>query len=280
MDDCKYNVELDSGECVIVKGPKGDTGATGAAFTYDMFTQEQLEGLRGPQGKQGIQGPKGLTGDTGPRGPQGEKGDTGDVGPQGPKGDTGDVGPEGPQGPEGPRGFRGLQGERGPQGPKGNTGATGATGPKGDPGEQGPKGDPGEQGPQGIQGPKGDTGDPASIKVNDTTYTRDTSGLITLPDYPTETQFNDLLNWVKRNIVIEKTQSVHGNANGYNGTYYYYEGSFTADGIVKTAVFSQTGASVAKTDINKSGNTITYKLYSTTGGAYVTGTIKYTFSKA
>ena len=46
------------------------------------------------------------------------------------------------------------------------------------PGPQGPKGDPGEQ------GPKGDTGDPASISVNGTTYTRDSSGLITLPNYP------------------------------------------------------------------------------------------------
>ena len=159
----------------------------------------------------------------------------------------------------------------------------GLRGPKGDQGIQGPKGDAGPEGPQGIQGiqgPKGNPGDPASIKVNETTYTRDTSGLITLPDYPTEAQFNDLLNWVKNNIVIEKTQSVRGNANGYNGSYYYYSGSFTVDGIVKTAVFSQTGASVAKTDVGKSGNTITYKLYSSTAGAYVAGTIKYTFGKA
>ena len=177
----------------------------------------------------------------------------------------------GPQGIQGPKGEQGIQGI---QGPKGDTGATGPQGPKGDIGEQGP------EGPQGPQGLKGDPGDPASIKVNETTYTRDTSGLITLPDYPTETQFNDLLNWVKRNIVIEKTQSVRGNANGYNGSYYFYEGSFTVDGIVKTAVFSQTGAQVAKTDVSKSGNTITYKLYSSTAGAYVAGTIKYTFGKA
>ena len=180
----------------------------------------------------------------------------------------------GPQGIQGPQGEQGIQGIQGPKGDKGNTGATGSQGPKGDPGEQGP------EGPQGPQGLKGDPGDPASIKVNETTYTRDSSGLITLPDYPTETQFNDLLNWIKRNIVIEKTQPVRGNANGYNGSYYYYEGSFTVDGIVKTAVFSQTGAQVAKTDIGKSGNTITYKLYSSTAGAYVAGTIKYTFSKA
>ena len=257
-----------------------------------MFTPEQLEGLRGPQGPQGIQGPKGVQGPKGDTGPKGDKGDTGATGPEGPKGDTGDVGPEGPQGPEGPRGLRGLQGERGPQGLKGDPGDTGPQGPqglKGDPGDtgpQGPKGDTGAtgatgpKGDTGPQGPKGDPGDPASIKVNETTYTRDTSGLITLPDYPTETQFNDLLNWIKRNVVIEKTQSVRGNANGYNGSYYYYEGSFTADGTVKTAVFSQTGSQVAKTDVNHSGNTITYKLYSSTAGAYVAGTIKYTFSKA
>lgn len=95
-----------------------------------------------------------------------------------------------------------------------------------------------------------------------------------------ENQFNDLLGWIERNIVIEKTQSVRGNANGYQGgEYYYYQGSFTVDGIVKTAVFSQTGSNVAKTDVGKSGNTITYKLFSKTGSAYVAGTIKYTYGK-
>ena len=82
------------------------------------------------------------------------------MGPEGPKGDKGDTGPQGPEGPEGP------QGPIGPQGPKGD------------------KGDTGERGPQGI---KGDPGESASIKVNGTTYTRDASGLITLPDYPTTT---------------------------------------------------------------------------------------------
>ena len=100
---------------------------------------------------------KGATGAVGPQGPKGDKGDTGAIGPQGLKGDTGPIGPEGPEGPEGPIG---------PQGPKGD------------------KGDTGEQGPQG---PKGDIGEPASIKVNGQTYDRDTSGLITLPNYPTTT---------------------------------------------------------------------------------------------
>ena len=129
------------------QGPKGATGATGAAFTYDMFTAEQLEGLRGPQG---IQGPKGEQGIQGIQGPKGDKGDKGDTGAQG------------------------------PQGLKGDTGATGATGPKGDTGAQGPQG---IQGPQGPQGPKGDKGDPTSITVNGTEYSRDSSGMITLPSF-------------------------------------------------------------------------------------------------
>ena len=48
------------------------------------------------------------------------------------------------------------------------------------------------QGEQGIQGPKGDQGDPASIKVNGGTYTRDASGLITLPDYPNEVAWGNI----------------------------------------------------------------------------------------
>ena len=209
-----------------------------------MFTQEQLEGLRGPQG---IQGPKGE------QGIQGPKGDKGNTGATGPKGDTGEQGPQGPKGDPGDQGI---------QGPKGDTGATGPEGP---------------QGPQGL---KGDPGDPASIKVNETTYTRDTSGLITLPNYPTTSEFNDLLNWVKNNVVAEKTKSVSGYANGYQGgTYYYYEGSFTVDGIVKTAAFTG-NVNADKTDISHSGNKITYKLSSKTAGAYVSGNIKYTFGKA
>ena len=87
---------------------------------------------------------------------------------KGPKGDTGPQGPQGERGPEGPEG---------PMGPKGETGATG------------PKGDTGPIGQQGPQGPKGD---PASIKVNGTTYTRDASGLITLPDYPDEVAWGNI----------------------------------------------------------------------------------------
>ena len=106
MDDCKYNVELDSGECVIVKGPQGEKGDVGP---------------QGPQGEAGTDGTSptvkveqtetgavitvkdaagtttatlinGAKGDVGPQGP---KGDTGETGPQGPKGDTGEPGPKG-----------------------------------------------------------------------------------------------------------------------------------------------------------------------------------------
>lgn len=68
----------------------------------------------------------------------------------------------------------------GPQGPRGYTGAPGTPGRPGPQGDKGPKGD------------KGDPGDPASIKVNGTTYTRDASGLITLPDYPDEVAWGNI----------------------------------------------------------------------------------------
>ena len=181
------------------QGPKGDTGATGPQGPQGET------GPQGPQGEQGIQGETGATGPQGPagqdgtngtdgitphigangnwfigdtdtnvhaQGPQGETGATGATGPQGPKGDTGETGATGPQGPQG------IQGETGPQGP---TGETGATGPQG---EQGP------QGPTGPQGPKGDDGLTTSISVNGTTYTQ-SSGLITLPNYPTVPTVNN-----------------------------------------------------------------------------------------
>ena len=174
------------------KGPKGDKGDTGLvdSFAKDAasvtavgqayvdangylqvctslspLTFEQGGYIKGPQGLQGEQGPKGDTGATGPEGPQG---------PQGPKGDTGATGPAG------------EQGIQGPQGPKGDIGPQGPQGEKGDPGEQGPKG------PIGPQGPKGDPGEPASIKVNGTTYTRDSTGLITLPDYQDEVAWGNI----------------------------------------------------------------------------------------
>ena len=120
------------------------------------------------------------------------------TGPQGPRGYTGAPGPQGTQGPSGERGPKGDKGETGAQGPQGEqgpvgaTGATGPLGPQGIQGIQGPKGDTGPQGPVGPQGPKGDQGEPASIKVNGTTYTRDTTGLITLPDYPDEVAWGNI----------------------------------------------------------------------------------------
>ena len=69
---------------------------------------------------------------------------------------------------------------KGPQGKQGPAGLTGPEGPKGEKGDRGP------------QGPKGNPGDPASIKVNGTIYTRDASGLITLPDYSDEATWGNI----------------------------------------------------------------------------------------
>ena len=69
---------------------------------------------------------------------------------------------------------------------------TGSQGPRGYTGAPGTPGRPGPQGDKGPKGDKGDPGDPASIKVNGTTYTRDASGLITLPDYPDEVAWGNI----------------------------------------------------------------------------------------
>ena len=65
----------------------------------------------------------------------------------------------------------------GPQGEKGDTGIQGPKGDKGDTGEQGPKGD------------KGADGLTTSVKVGSTTYTQ-SSGVISLPDYVTDSELN------------------------------------------------------------------------------------------
>ena len=87
------------------------------------------------------------------------------------------AGPQGEQGPQGEPGRQGPRGLTGPQGPKGYTGTPGAQGPQG---SKGPKGD------------KGDPGEPSSIKVNGQTYTTDSSGIITLPDYPDEVAWGNI----------------------------------------------------------------------------------------
>ena len=84
----------------------------------------------------------------------------------------------------GPKGDQGPQGEPGRQGPRGLTGEQGPRGYTGAPGTPGNPGPQGEKGPKGDKGDKGDPGEPASISVNGTTYDRDASGLITLPNYP------------------------------------------------------------------------------------------------
>ena len=82
-----------------------------------------------------------------------------------------------------------LKGDKGNKGDKGETGATGPQGPTGPQGSAGPQGLTGPQGPQGPQGVKGTDGLTTQIKVNGTTYTQ-SNGLITLPDYPSSSQYN------------------------------------------------------------------------------------------
>ena len=192
----------------IPKGAKGDTGATGP---------------KGDTGAIGPQGPKGDKGDTGAKGAAGTtptikvgtvttgnagtnavvtastsgttttfnftipKGNTGATGAKGDKGDKGDTGAQGPQG---------AKGATGPQGPKGDTGATGATGPKG------------AKGDTGATGPKGADGLTTSIKVNGTTYTH-SNGLITLPNYPSQTY--------KMPYFINKTTTTYKDSSNSTG---------------------------------------------------------------
>ena len=195
------------------RGPQGPQGPRG--LTGDI-------GPRGSQGERGAQGPRGATG---ARGEKGDKGDAGLVDAFATDASSvtavgqayvdangylqvctslspltfeqggyikGDQGEQGPIGPEGLEGHMGPIGPEGPQGPKGETGATGPIGPQGPKGDKGDTGEKGHEGPIGPQGPKGDPGEPASIKVNGTTYTRDASGLITLPDYPDEVAWGNI----------------------------------------------------------------------------------------
>lgn len=184
VNDAVANAEQGPQGPIGPQGPEGPQGPIGPEGPIGPQGPEGPEGPMGPKGETGATGPKGDTGPIGPQGIQGPKGDKGEIGDTGPAGERGPIGPEGPQGPigpEGPQGLKGDTGERGPQGLKGDIGPQGPQGLKGDPGEQGP------EGPMGPQGPKGDIGDPASISVNGTTYARDSSGLITLPNYPTTT---------------------------------------------------------------------------------------------
>ena len=167
-------------------GPQGDQGPQGEPG------RQGQRGLTGPQGPRGYTGAPGTPGQVGPQGEKGPKGDKGDAGPKGDKGDTGPQGPRGNQGPKGDIGPEGPEGPQGPKGPKGDTGPQGIQGPKGDKGDTGERGPIGPQGPIGPEGPKGDPGVPASIKVNGTIYTRDASGLITLPDYTNEVAWGNI----------------------------------------------------------------------------------------
>ena len=195
-------------------GPKGDPGAPGpqgpkgqdGTVSFDELTPEQIAMLKGPKGDPGEQGPIGPQGIQGPKGDQGEQGIQGPAGPKGATGERGPQGPQGIQGPKGETGDTGPAGERGPIGPEGPQGPEGPIGPKGD------KGDPGEQGiqgPIGPQGPKGDPGLATSVEVNGTTYNIDDAGKITLPDYPS------LTDYLQTNTFkdIEWSNAYSGNAN-------------------------------------------------------------------
>ena len=184
--------------------------------------------MTGPQGPRGYTGAPGTPGQAGPQGEKGPKGDKGD------KGDPGLVDAfaksassitavgqayvdangylqvctslspltfeqggyiKGPMGERGPSGQQGIQGPTGRQGPEGPEGPQGPIGPEG---PIGPKGD------AGPIGPKGEPGDPASIKVNGTTYTRDDSGLITLPDYPDEVAWGNIKGTLSNQTDLKK----------------------------------------------------------------------------
>ena len=146
---------------------------------FGEFPKAGPQGEQGPQGEPGRQGPRGLTGPQGPKGYTGAPGTPGAQGPIGPQGPQGPIGPQGPAGKDGTVSFDELTPEQ----------LDMLKGPKGDTGEQGPTG---PQGPKGDTGPQGPSGEPASIKVNGTTYTRDASGLITLPDYPDEVAWGNI----------------------------------------------------------------------------------------
>lgn len=105
----------------------------------------------------------------------------------------------------GPTGATGPQGPAGPQGPKGDKGDTGATG------AQGPRGRQGETGPQGPRGEQGPAGPGAKIHVNNQTYSPDSTGTITIPDYPTSFSWDDITG----KPTIPSTTSQLYNDSGY-----------------------------------------------------------------
>lgn len=91
------------------------------------------------------------------------------------------------------------------------------------------RGPQGAQGPQGIQGPKGDTGDPVTITVNGNTY-ESYMGNITIPDYPTSLDWNDIQN--KPTKVSDFTNDAGYITKSVNDLTNYYDKT-TIDGIVE-----------------------------------------------
>ena len=178
---------------------QGQVYAVGSASPYELYVYNNSNWV--DFGEFPKAGPKG---DQGPQGEPGRQGQRGLTGPQGPRGYTGAPGTPGRPGP---------QGDKGPKGDKGDTGLVDAFAK-----DAASITAVGQayidangylqvctslspltfeqsgyiKGPEGPKGNKGDPGEPASIKVNGTTYTRDASGLITLPDYPDEVAWGNI----------------------------------------------------------------------------------------
>ena len=193
----------------------------GSTYPYEVYQYHELTETYSDLGPFAAAGPQGIQGETGPQGPQGIQGE------QGIQGIQGIQGPEGPEGPQGPRGIQGVQGEAGADGEPGPTGASivstvltgqdaqggnvytqtfdngatatftapkgpqGEVGPQGEQGPQGETGATGPEGPEGPQGPAGADGLTTDSYVNGQTYTQ-VSGTITLPDYPTSLDWDDI----------------------------------------------------------------------------------------
>lgn len=158
-------------------------------------------------------------------------------------GGTGPTGATGPQGPQGPRG---------PKGDKGDTGATGA---------QGPRGRQGETGAQGPRGETGPAGPGAKIHVNNQTYSPDSTGTITIPDYPTSISWDD----VSGKPTIPSTTSQLFNDSGYitnavDDLTNYYTKSEVDNISDLTDYYNKTQVDAKETALNNSISAVDYKV--------------------
>ena len=92
------------------------------------------------------------------------------------------------------------------------------------------------------------------------------------------TSIKERLDWIERNLVIEKSKDVSGLTSPFGSSgKYLYGGSITVDGTVKSASFTTINA--IDSHIGYSGNQIDFELYGKTSGTYVSATIVYTYGK-